>query len=415
VPMALTGSLSTFPITDLLQWLGGAGKTGTLHVERGRTVRLIEMKNGRVIGCSSDDPPHRLGQFLLSRHKITEEQLRAALAEQQTSGRFLGQILVDSGAITAADLSDHLESKAEETIFSVFDWADATFRFEEGELSETNPFPVVLRVEDVLLRGLKRFDEMSRIRKVLHDPGIVLRYTEKPPGPEIFKNRMARSMYSAIDGERSIAEILLLVRGSDYIVYKFLFELHRNGYVEMAGIKKVAETVPDPAPAAAPAPAGGGRASARPKSRAAPAAPAPVVLAGLAHDASAEERLAAARRLLSENKFDCALDILDGLYRTAPEDDALRRMIAEAEVAFVDRAYRHSLPEHKIPVLTRPAADLAKEARLTPQEFFLLSRIDGLWDVRSIIQVSPLREVDALRTLKRLRELGMIELHDPVE
>jgi hypothetical protein len=91
----------------------------------------------------------------------------------------------------------------------------------------------------------------------------------------------------------------------------------------------------------------------------------------------------------------------------------LRRLAAEAEAAFIDRAYRHWLPQHKVPVLTRPAEELAVEARLTPAEFFLLSRIDGLWDIRSIIQVAPLREADALRTLKRLRELGMIELLEP--
>jgi hypothetical protein len=51
---------------------------------------------------------------------------------------------------------------------------------------------------------------------------------------------------------------------------------------------------------------------------------------------------------------------------------------------------------------------------LSPTEFFLLSRIDnGTWDVRSIIQITPLREADVLRTLKKMRETGVIELRDP--
>ena len=50
---------------------------------------------------------------------------------------------------------------------------------------------------------------------------------------------------------------------------------------------------------------------------------------------------------------------------------------------------------------------------LTPQEFFLLSRIDGSWDIKSIIQVAPFREIEALRTLKRILDLDMIELCDP--
>ena len=57
--------------------------------------------------------------------------------------------------------------------------------------------------------------------------------------------------------------------------------------------------------------------------------------------------------------------------------------------------------------------DGLKAEDLSPSEFFMLSRIDGTWDIKSIIQIAPLRESDALRTLKRLRENGLIELKDP--
>jgi hypothetical protein len=125
-----------------------------------------------------------------------------------------------------------------------------------------------------------------------------------------------------------------------------------------------------------------------------------------------EGKLAEARTLMSEGLFERALEILDALYRERPHDESLRRLTAEAESAFVHRAYRHLLPQDKIPVLTKSTQSLASES-LSPEEFFLLSRIDGSWDVKSIIQVAPLREVDALRTLKRMREMGMIELKDP--
>ena len=40
--------------------------------------------------------------------------------------------------------------------------------------------PISLRVEDVLLRGLKRYDEIQRIREVFYDPRLVLSPTSKP-------------------------------------------------------------------------------------------------------------------------------------------------------------------------------------------------------------------------------------------
>jgi hypothetical protein len=411
--MSLTGALSTMPLTDLLQWLAAAGKTGTLQVERNRNAKWISFERGRVVGCSSDDPPHRLGQYLLSRDKVTEEQLRESLAIQKRTAQHLGRVLVEMGVITKEDLAGHLVAKAEETIYSLFDWDDGVFRFEEEVDHRGDTFPLELRVEDILLRGLKRFDEMKRIRQVFHDPGIILRYTAVPPGTEIFGNKMARTMYSAIDGERSIAEILLQVHGSEYIVYKFLFELHRNGYVEMAGVKRPAgEGVPALAAAAAAAPDRGAALASEPARAATAAAPpAPSVRV---QEGPIEDVLARVRDLMAGGEHEEALDCLAALYRQHPADDALRRLTAEAEATFIDRAYRHVVPPDKVPVLKRSMDSLTSES-LSPQEFFLLSRIDGSWDVKSIIQVAPLREVDALRTLKRMREIGMIELRDPQE
>ena len=120
-----------------------------------------------------------------------------------------------------------------------------------------------------------------------------------------------------------------------------------------------------------------------------------------------------ARRLLNRGEFDSALDILDRAYRSQPGDEALRRVLAEAEASFVEKAYRHYLPPSKVVTLSRDAGSLTGE-HLSPTEFFLLSRIDGMWDVKSIIQITPLREVDVLRTLKRMREKGLIDLKDPV-
>lgn len=488
--MPLLGTLKTMPLTDLLQWVGSARLTGTLQVERNKVSKAILFQEGQVVGCTSDDPPERLGQFLIARGKISEETLRAALLQQETRRKHLGMILVEIGALGPDELSSHLEAKAEETIFSLFDWPDAVFRFQQGACDEANIFPISLRVEDVLLRGLKRFDEIQRIRAVFHDPGIVLMRTDKRPPAELFKNEMARKLFESIDGKRTVADILLHVHGSEYVVTKFLFELHRNSYVQIAGINRIApplaETAPPappaeqidlpakpattPPPEASPQPSVAQQpvpertesaagtdldshlsrafgpnftsepAAPLPAASAAPAPPAeapllaeiPAVeppLAGASTETGAtvdlqvesieqsdafrlSQRLEKARNYMAASEFESALEILDALYREYPGDESLRRLSVEAEVAFAEKAYRHYLPPSKIPRLTRPVDESTKE-KISPTEFFLLSRMDGTWDIKSIIQVAPLREVDTLRTLKRMRENGVIELHDP--
>jgi DNA-binding Xre family transcriptional regulator len=399
---------------------------------------------------ASDDPPQRIGQFLLSRKKITEEQLRQALTIKEETSQFLGQTLVEMGALTSDELCEELTAKVEEIIYSLFDWGDAVFRFEETVDERIDAFPVELRIDDILLRGLQRVDEMEHIRGVLRNPGIVLRYTSKPPGPEIFGDETSRSMYSSIDGERTLADILLHVHGTEYQVKRFLFELHEKGYVEIASIKNVApktsaparpqaerreepdldlsplerpdpgpptmdlEPVTDPTAAATPREAPVATSAGVGPTTSAALATSPVAPADDAQGQPGRLRaeLARARELLAGGDLEGALDVLDVLYQENPGDDALRRLTAETEAAFVEKCYRHYLPNERVPILTRPIESLSSES-LTPQEFFVLSRIDGSWDVKSFIQVAPFREVEALRTLKRMCEMGMVELCDP--
>jgi len=418
--MSLQGSLSTMPLPDLLQWIAAVRKTGTLELVRGKGSKRVLFREGRVAACASDEPADRLGHFLVSRGRITVAALRDALARQEASGKHLGALLVESGVLTEQDLAHHLEAKAEETLISVFDWHDASFTWHEGALPEGYVLPLNLRVEELLLRGAKRHDEAKRIDAVFHDVGIVLSRTAKRPPAEVFKNRMARGIYESINGERTVAEILLHAHGSEFLVKRFLFELFRSSMVEILEVRAVEEPAPmltpepAPQPVAAQARPSPPRAAAATPARTAPA-PAPPNARGLSpkeDPRKVQAALDAARRLQERGELDAALDLLNAVHRANPEDDALRRLVLDTEVAFVEKAWKHYLPAGKVPVLTRPVDSLTGEA-LSPQEVFLLSRVDGTWDLKSIIQVSPIREVDALRSLKKLRERGLIELRDP--
>jgi hypothetical protein len=459
--MPLYGTLTSMPLTDLLQWLCNARVTGTLHVERDRVSKSIHLHKGMIVGCSSDDPAQRIGHFLLSRGQITEEQLREALQLQEISGQHLGMLLVELGALSPETLSASLEAQAEETIHSLFDWDDAGFRFQESEDDPVKAYSVSLRVEDVLLRGLQRYDEMKQIREVFDDPGIVLETTGMQPPTMVTKNRMARTLWELVNGERTVAEILLQVHGSEYVVTKFLFELHRSGLVRIACVKPIAAHHPatkEPGTPSATAAPAAPAATATPETKQSeeqefedllselnpeidlpvatpveqadvatkttvdvddvpahrPVDPRETGMVSVEDSAShsLEINLEKARCFMVDSEFEKAFDILDRLRGEQPGDESLRRLAAEAEAAFVEKAYRHYLPPSKVLALTRTMDGLRTED-LSPSEFFLLSRIDGTWDIKSIIQIAPLRESDTLRTLKRLRENGLIELKDP--
>ena len=302
--MAVYGDLSTMPLPELLQWLGGNSKTGTLEVEKDRICKRITFRQGRVVATASNDPKELLGHFMVSRGQITEDLLRIALGQQETGGKPLGTTLVEMGALTTEEMVRSLSAKAEETLFSLFDWDEAVFRFRREVEDEDPAFPIEVRVEDILLRGMQRIDELRRIREVFNDNAIVPERTAKLPPPEVFRNRVARRIYESIDGERTVADILLHAHGSQYLVTKFLFELHRTGLIRILQIREAPTEDPSPATAAG-APAAStdephGNPSGSDEPTGTTAILQPSVPSGLPE---VERRLAEATRLMSRGEY----------------------------------------------------------------------------------------------------------------
>ena len=106
---------------------------------------------------------------------------------------------------------------------------------------------------------------------------------------------------------------------------------------------------------------------------------------------------------------EAALVLLEKAQNTSKKNVEINALIQVAERYFIEKAYRHYLPPKKIPVLKKALESLVDE-NLSPAEFFLASRVNGCWDLQAIMTISPMREIDALRALKKLRERGIIDL-----
>jgi hypothetical protein len=378
VRVGLSGTLSTIPLSDLLQWLGSASKTGTLRVRGERYTRTVYLKDGRIVSSGSDDPTEQLGQFLLSHGRISEEDLRMGLETQARTRVLLGRILLMTGKIEEDELKRLLTQKAEETIFGLFLWTDAHFEFEDGELPGSLFVPIGLDVHDVLMKGVTIVDELRHIRREFGSTASVPQRSEKklPQGfpPE---RSMERAVLSMVDGRRTVAEICLAVHASEFTVGKMLLQFLDMGYINLA------RRVEPAAPRRAPEPD-------RPF---------------LSHDTLVQR----ARERLDAGDPEQALDLLRQALAASPRDYRIKKMFDEAGAAFREEAYARWLPPSGVPRMVKDLASLTSEP-LGPEEMFLLSRIDGSWDVKSIIDISPLGEVEALRQMKRLLDRGLIDI-----
>ena len=184
--MSMYGNLSTMSLPDLLNWASLNRQTGILELERNKICKRIGFREGRIVACSSDDPPALLGQFLLSRGKIDGQTLRESLARQEQCGQNLGLILEEMGALTHDELQSQVAAKAEENIYGLFDWTDAVFRFLENAPLDPYTIEVNLSVEDIMMRGAQRHDELERIRKIFSVAGVAVSQQREVPLRDLF-------------------------------------------------------------------------------------------------------------------------------------------------------------------------------------------------------------------------------------
>jgi len=391
--MSICGNFHTMALPDILQWASVNNKTGVLELERNRVCRRIVFRGGRIIACSSDDPPSRLGQVLLSKGRITREQLRQALGRQERTGENLGLVLQEMGLLTKEEVDSQVASKAQETIYGLFDWPDAVFRFWEED-AEPAPFlmRVDLAVQDLLLRGLARYDELARIRETFRSSGILLRRATETIPAEVQSNDMARRVLESVNGERTLAEILLHAHASEFLVLKFLFTLHRKGLLEIAGER----------------PGAGDVLTILDVDRVEDVRTSPSEAAADPLQTQIEQGL----QQLARGEHRAALDALSECYRTRPDDTHLRQLVLRAEAGFLDESRRGKFAQHLVPV-PLPDGIRGAERRLQPTDLFLLSMLDGRADIRSLVWIAPLREVDLVLALERLVAAGAIELRAP--
>jgi len=367
--MSLTGNLRTMDLPEVLQWIAGGRKTGTLHLDRGSVLKRIAFVDGIIDTSWSNDPRESLGQFLVRDALVTEEQLFKALLRQEKEGRLIGVILVGDGAVSEDDLRRALQLKVGETIYDLFLWPEGQFEFKDGELPKTPAISVNLPVMGVIMEGARRLDEWTRIRTVFPTAGTSFKV---PKGiPADVADREDRKFLELATTGRTLAAISLETRRSEFDVAARAFDLHQRGLLAVARIQ---DTLP-------------------------------------VGDATSliRELLSMAAERFVQKRYDKALEAYEQVLAVDRlNQDAKKGLISVVEARTRERAVR-GVHLDQIPVLLLDFKQLTMQD-LDAQEGFVVSRVNGQWDVHSILKLCPMSEEDALMIFARLLERGVIEL-----
>lgn len=366
--MSFGGDLRTFDLFDTLQWVLGRRRTGVLQLTRRSTRKTLGFRDGALCSSSSNDPRETLGQWLVRDGLISEEALFGALLKQEAQPLRLGELLVEDGLLTREQVAHALRAASEAQLYDLFLWPDGRFEFDDGQRPPVSPADLSWDLRPLLEEGRRRRELWAQLRRRFPSSELTLKLLADPVG---VSDPALRQVVDLAAWGKTLAAISLETRRSEFDTTLLVARLCDAGVLAVDKFEDGA-VESDPVGAIL------------------------VLLAG-----------ASAR--LAEGRFDAALEAYERVLAIDPLSQAAKKgLVAVAEARQRARTAGR-VPIDKVPVLRVTAVALSQQ-RFTPEEGFVLSRVNGQWDIRSILKLCPMPDEQALLIFSRLLERQVIEL-----
>ena len=371
--MGISGNISTMSLAEVFQWLHNGQKTGTLHIRgKQRTVKEVYFTNGSINSASSNDPAELIGQFLLATNKITEAQLTKALEAQNRDHVLLGNILVKQNIIPKEEMERLLYNISEEIIYDLFLWKEGTFEFMDDVLPRREVPDFNLDITHLVLEGATREDEWTRIRRVFPEEHVIVR----PLIDNIIEfmplERDSARLLSLINGSRTIYEILRLAKTTKFGLLKNLLSLYEENLIAVGDFRS--QIIP------------------------------PQIQV---KKNPVKEMIVSVEQMMMRGKLSDAergVNKLEQIASNHPDVKKLKELIMEKRL---ETTAKEIINPAAIPVLKMDVGELTK-CEFNAEQGFLVSRINGVWDVKSIVKVAPFDEMTCLKIFKKFLDDGVI-------
>ena len=119
--------------------------------------------------------------------------------------------------------------------------------------------------------------------------------------------------------------------------------------------------------------------------------------------------IVAASENIAEREFERAMRYLRAAKSVKPNDSELMNRVRSAEQQIRNAIEQSGLTSEKIPKLA-VSMDKLTTLNVSAQEGFILTRIDGSYNLKSILKISSMPEIDALILFDRMLKAGYISV-----
>jgi Domain of unknown function (DUF4388) len=245
------GDLAGVGLSPLLKELNRKALTGILTLKKGKVKKSIFLRDGLPIFASSNLKKDRIGEMLVAKGIISQEQLEDALKEIKETGKRMGAVLVEKKWLGAEQLFEVVRNQVISIIYSVFQWGEGEYHFRKDDLAGDEVINTKLNLGLVIFDGFKLDYTHDKLIKALSSVNSILADHPKTKFPvsSFVDESQDIAILQLIDGKRSFREIMNESGRLQEEVEEAIF-----GLLQMKCIRITGEKAPADIPAAEPVP-----------------------------------------------------------------------------------------------------------------------------------------------------------------
>ncbi|MCJ7625514.1 MAG: DUF4388 domain-containing protein [Anaerolineaceae bacterium] len=237
--MALKGNLRDFTITQLLNLINLAKKTGTLFIEGPGDSAQIAFRDGKLafarMGLEDDGLPAVLNR----ENRISHNQYK--ILQKRAGGmrdKELGLLLINSGYVSQEEIIISLQQYFTDIVRRLFTWVEGIFRFVANEPLPDDKILVRLDLENLIIEGSRQLREWEQLQDEIPSLDMALKFTDRP-GSNLRKMNLSVEEWrviSYVSPENTISQIARTIKMNEIEVRRVVFGLLQAGLVEITRV-----------------------------------------------------------------------------------------------------------------------------------------------------------------------------------
>ncbi len=234
--MAIKGNLHDFTLTQLLNLINLAQKTGTLVVEGSNEAVEVFFTDGKLAYAQDGQEDNSLVGILHKYKLLTTNQYRGIKANVNgMSDKELGLLLINANYFSQQDILFSLQKHFVDVLKRLFTWMEGFFQFDTDVTPPEDKITVRLNLENIILEGSRQIQELEHLEEEIPSLDIGVKFVDRP-GANVANLKLSGKEWRVIpyvDPKNSLSQIARVTDLSDIEIRQVVYSLVQAGIVEM--------------------------------------------------------------------------------------------------------------------------------------------------------------------------------------